>query len=217
MRIIFSSLQNSQKLTIRFWKWRFNHIVYVEYFTRAIIELIKVYTFLIYKSTLTLKFDATWKIQHYYTWLVNTKCVHTHKIVEVFNFPVLTRPQIKGSVKHSMYIYKVIILTAEHSQAYTTTCSNVDDLSFLPSSKQFPVRDDGPCYPIRDQRHPWWYQALSANWQCKGCFKFLVVFCIGKAGKRWCMHCVSIKLYWLFFMHVQIRSISCLLFVHVVF
>ena len=33
--------------------------VYVQYFTKAIIELVKVNMFLIYKSTLTVKFNAT--------------------------------------------------------------------------------------------------------------------------------------------------------------
>ena len=44
----------------------------------AIIELVKVNAFLIYESTLTVKFKATWKIQHYYIQLLNIKPEYIH-------------------------------------------------------------------------------------------------------------------------------------------
>ena len=53
----------------------FKYTVYVKHFTKAMIELIEVNAFLICESTYKVKFNATWKIQHYYmpAYLLYTK------------------------------------------------------------------------------------------------------------------------------------------------
>ena len=52
---------------------------------------------------MTVKFNATRKLQHYYIRLLYIKCVRMHKIVEVFNFAVLMHRQIKSSIENSTY------------------------------------------------------------------------------------------------------------------
>ena len=92
--------------------------IYVKYFTKAIIELVKKLTYFnFYDSLLTVKFNATQKKFHIiiHGLILNIKCVHMHKIVEAFNFMVFTHRQIKNSVKNFTF-------TVLHFWRYSSTC-----------------------------------------------------------------------------------------------
>ena len=70
---------------------------------QATIELVEVNSFLILRINVDSIFNATLKTLHYCIRLLNIERVHTHEIVEVFDFTVFTYHQIKSSVKYCTY------------------------------------------------------------------------------------------------------------------